>query len=211
MQRAESVGDDPAAVARSRLYALLGACISVPDREARDDGNWTQRMDDLADVLATLPYAVAARIPPVPSTLSKEALNVDYTCTFLAGPGLVPLHERAYSNMNEQVLFEELLRCYEHFGLDFEKCSNRFWPDALQVEIEFMHYLAYLQAISPGSRHSLLLAQRDFLLRHLQPFCEGISTSLRGCSPSVYTELFGLIGHVMIADATYLTRLLEAG
>jgi DMSO reductase family type II enzyme chaperone len=64
-------------------------------------------------------------------------------------------------------IMEELVRFYEHFGLQPDPGDQ---PDHLCAELEFMHYLAFKEAAAlskGGPAEAFVLAQRDFLERHL--------------------------------------------
>jgi DMSO reductase family type II enzyme chaperone len=99
------------------------------------------------------------------------------------------LHEAAYASEDRGVLFEELLRFYGHFGL--ARGERAELPDHLTVELEFMHFLCWLEHGASargddvaGLRH----AERDFLARHLRRLAAGLAQRCER-APSRYAEL----------------------
>jgi DMSO reductase family type II enzyme chaperone len=86
------------------------------------------------------------------------------------------LHEAAYASEDRSALFEELLRFYGHFGLAREERAEL--PDHITVELEFMHFLCWLEhaALARGENVSgLRRAERDFLGRHLRRLATGLA------------------------------------
>lgn len=158
--------DQIAAGARSRAYHLLAAAISFPDESlapALTSGEW---LEEFRDVLESLPFGFA--VPAEDLALlagapAPDALAHDYIRLFEVGTGrpFCPLYEGAHRGGRMKIM-EELVRFYEHFGL---KPATGDQPDHLCAELQFMHYLAFKQAAAPSA--DLLLAQRDFVYRHL--------------------------------------------
>jgi DMSO reductase family type II enzyme chaperone len=149
-----------------------------------------------------------------PDTLRNENnytpddLEVVFTMTFDTGAAAVSLHGRSYTNDGDQKLFEELFRFYEYFGLDFSSSNNDFWPDSLQIELEFMHYLTHLEGLAGDNRLPILKAQRDFLTRHLRPLLAGIKASLVEKDIPVYTQLATLLNEFVEADHAYINEVI---
>ena len=94
------------------------------------------------------------------------------------------LRERAYTEEDQSALFEELMRFYSFFGL--KRADHAEMPDHLSVELEFMHYLTYLEhqaAGQPAELVSIRRAQQDFLSRHVLRLVQGISDTLLSEDP----------------------------
>lgn len=90
------------------------------------------------------------------------------------------LNEASHVELEASVLFEELVRFYEHFGLRRQEQAGL--PDHLAVELEFMHFLSELEqaAVARGEDVAAVhAAQRDFLDRHVLRLLEG---ALGGCN-----------------------------
>ena len=86
------------------------------------------------------------------------------------------LNESTYVAEERSHLYEELVRFYDHFGLARQEQSEL--PDHLVVELEFMHFLSYLEykCKERGENvEGVIKAQRDFLGRHLERLIGGIS------------------------------------
>lgn len=99
------------------------------------------------------------------------------------------LHEAAYASEDRSVLFEELLRFYGHFGL--ARGERAELPDHLTVELEFMHFLCWLEhaAASRGDDVAgLRRAERDFLARHLRRLATGLAARCTN-APQRYAAL----------------------
>lgn len=191
---------------RSQLYRLFASYVAFPEED-----NWRvsltgSRLVLLDEQVSQLPYPLAFSDLDIEAGTSLERLNMFYTMSFETGTGLVSLHERAYSNKGEKKLFEELFRFYQHFGLDLSKNDNDFWPDALQIQLEFMHYLTYLQSVSNGDVEHLLKAQRDFLSRHLGPLIRGVCEALTAKDAGFYKPLMKNIEEFVSSETRYLNE-----
>jgi len=174
-----------------------------------EDVIWAQaiaegRIGLLDELLDELPYQHSLTNIALCADLSLEMLNVEFTNSFDAGTATIPLHGRSYIGGGDQKLFEELFRFYSHFGLELDKSCNDFWPDSLQMELEFMHYMAYLETLNDGTRISILKGQRDFLRRQLVPLVEGIREKLAATAHSTYTPLVALIADCVHEEQRYL-------
>lgn len=113
-------------------------------------------------------FASAFRYPQQAD--DNEQQQLDYIASFDCSvyKSACSLHEAAYTTEGQEVLYEELTRFYEFFGLG--RAQSAELPDHLSVELEFMHFLSYLEAQESAdakTRESLCKAQRDFLTRHL--------------------------------------------
>lgn len=156
--KASPGGSSPATTAaeRSARYAALAAAFRYPDAGAPDPGELglPPRAADAG------PAYLAAFDPAV----SREACS---------------LHEGVYATRDRNALFEELVRFYGFFGLEREEVAEL--PDHLTVELEFMHFLTFLehhQAEQGRAVDDLRRAQRDFLERHLGVLARGVNERL---------------------------------
>lgn len=108
-------------------------------------------------------------------------------------PDACALWEGSYSAQDRSGLFEELARYYEHFGL--KRAVDAELPDHLSVELEFMHFLTYLEdECDRNGRETadLLLAQRDFLARHLHRLASGMKNRCNSKDPRIRAMVKGL-------------------
>ncbi|MFQ5661002.1 MAG: molecular chaperone TorD family protein [Gammaproteobacteria bacterium] len=85
------------------------------------------------------------------------------------------LYESDYTSIDRSAVFEELVRFYSYFGLVRDTDAEP--PDHLSVELEFMHFLTYLEHTSQERGEALegiRRAQHDFLSRHLLTILKGL-------------------------------------
>ena len=155
-----------------------------------------------------LPYAFCPGTSGIEGSYTLDGLEQVFTVNFDTGAAAVSLHGRSYTNDGDQKLFEELFRFYEHFGLDFSSSNNDFWPDALEIELEFMHYLTYLEGLAGDSNIAILKAQRDFLTRHLRPLLAGVKASLVEKNIPMYAQLATLLNEFVDADHAYINEII---
>lgn len=199
--------DSPSdAATRSRLYGLFATALQFPRdeiAEALAAGELYQSLDETA---RALPYRYTFVAPPL---LAARALGQTHTALFDAitgRPHVALLEARHEGAMPEQQLWEELLRFYRYFGLDFSAGGARERPDHLLTELEFMHYLTFLEAGAPAAAtESLRRAQADFLERHLARWLPALREALAGdASAAPYDTLFDALARFVGADCAYL-------
>ncbi|MDJ0848433.1 MAG: molecular chaperone TorD family protein [Myxococcota bacterium] len=144
----------------------------------------------------------AAETPPDPA-LALPPRSRDAGAEFLAAfdPGVsadaCSLHEADYAGEERSAVVEELLRFYSFFGLAREAASEL--PDHVVVELEFMHYLTFLEwrAVQEGTPVTgLRRAQRDFLTRHLARVTRGMATRCPSGDPHYATLVARLTAFV---------------
>ncbi len=134
-------------------------------------------------------FADAFRYPQ--ETGDNEQQQLEYIASFDCSvyKSACSLHEAAYTTQGQEVLYEELTRFYEFFGLGREQSAEL--PDHLSVELEFMHYLSYLEvqeSTDAQARESLFKAQQDFLTRHLAGLATDIAKNY-SIDSAYYREL----------------------
>lgn len=168
---------DTALAARSMLYALFAKALSHPDEILLADFLSGRFEADVEGLMGEAGYVAGPGIRIEP-TASAHELKVAYASAFEAGLPKVSLREANYAREGEKKLFEDLFRFYDHFGLDTSSGTLREWPDHIAVELEFMHYLTWLEAEPGENRKPLRLAQRDFLTRHLGVWIEELAARL---------------------------------
>jgi DMSO reductase family type II enzyme chaperone len=197
-----------AAQSRSSLYSRFGAYMAFPTARVWQESLCQNAFTLLEGTGKGLPYAFYPGTSGIQGSYTLDDLEQAFTVSFDTGAAAVSLHGRSYTNDGDQKLFEELFRFYEHFGLDFSSSNNDFWPDALEVELEFMHYLTYLEGLAGENRLPILKAQRDFLTRHLRPLLAGIKASLVEKNTPVYAQLATLLNEFVEADHVYLNEVI---
>jgi DMSO reductase family type II enzyme chaperone len=103
-------------------------------------------------------------------------------------------------------LMEDLVRFYEHFGLQTVAGDH---PDHLCAELEFVHYLAFKEAAAythEGEPGDPRRGQRDFLDRHLCQWLPRVSTRLAslGSAGEFYPWLASAASEFTARDLAYL-------
>lgn len=104
------------------------------------------------------------------------------------------LHETDHCGTERTALFEELLRFYSYFGL--ARAATSELPDHLTVQLEFLHFLSFLQHRTEQKGDSaahIICAQYDFLTRHLLRLARGIVATFN-CDDRHYAALVAVLG-----------------
>lgn len=197
----------PATAARCRIYHQFARAFMHPDAahdQHAGDGTWQRRLRSLA---RQLPYADPFTSIRDPGSNAVAGLGEIYTSTFDVGQGALSLYGRTYLGREDKPLFEELFRFYEHFGLVFDG-GMPAWPDWMVIELEFMHYLSFLEAEASAGPSCVPLrrAERDFIDRQLLEFTAGLATALKDRAVPVYAELAQLLHAFVSSDLTYLRQ-----
>ncbi|MDD3652175.1 molecular chaperone TorD family protein, partial [Immundisolibacter sp.] len=160
-----------------------------------------------ADTARALPYRYTF---VAPGLRDARALGQTHTALFDAigsRPRVALLEARHDGAPPEQQLWEELLRFYRYFGLDFSTGGARERPDHLLTEVEFMHYLTFLEAGAPqANADAVRRAQADFLDRHLARWLPGLGAALTelGEQAAPYGVLVDALARFVGADCAYL-------
>jgi putative dimethyl sulfoxide reductase chaperone len=206
---------DAHAAARSRMYALLAEAFAYPAGPVVTRLLEGHLLEELRDVAATLPKAIA--LPAVLSVAigdnDRNETQIVYTGLFdvCTGRPAVSLLERRYGREPEQKLWEDLLRFYTLFGLDFSSGAPGENPDHLLLELEFMHYLSFLEAGTQGGRDDLRRGQRDFLASHLGRWTPLFAEALvKEQKTGPYAALAGLLNDFVTTDMQHLQTLLSS-
>jgi DMSO reductase family type II enzyme chaperone len=201
---------------RSGLYSLLARTLTVPDESFHAALAENSLAGMVAELAAELPYPLPAPDLALAGPLPFAEFQADYLASFevgVKGPPC-PLYEGAFrKDTGRKAVMEELLRFYDYFGLKMSD-KVRDLPDLLATELEFMHYLAFLEAKvlqdrENGSfgRQDLLRAQRDFLARHLAAWTPPLArkAEARG-APMLYCRLLNFLCAFVAAELKYLEQ-----
>lgn len=196
--------DRTASAARCRAYAAFGLALRPPRETA-------EALAQLEAALRGLPYPL---LPPRWQELpAQEELQRRYTELFEASGrrrSTLSLHESDLSDTPRSRIWEDLIRFYEHFGLQYDGSVIRLWPDHLLIELECLHYLAFLESGAAGDPSPLQRAQRDFLDRHLLAWLPRLTERLaRLPEAQPYANLAALLQHFLSAEHTWLTLALD--
>ncbi|GAB4353138.1 MAG: hypothetical protein Kow0073_09200 [Immundisolibacter sp.] len=205
------VAADSTAAVRSQVYAMFAQALSFPQAEVGAALENGELYRGLAEAAGGLPYRYTFIGPPL---MEGRDMGRVYTALFdaVAGKPRVSLLEQRYEGAPpEQQLWEELLRFYRYFGLDFSTGGARERPDHLLVELEFMHYLTFLEAGAGDGHPGLRRGQQDFLERHLTRWLPALRVALTEAGNAApYDVLVDALVRFVGAEATYLGSL-QAG
>ncbi len=100
------------------------------------------------------------------------------------------LQESDYVTSDRSSTFESLVRMYSFFGLS--RADNAELPDHISVELEFMHYLTYIESKTDRNSEAfdgIQRAQYDFVTRHLSKLVTGIFRKKNKIESSYYRQL----------------------
>ena len=204
------------AATRSGLYRAFATAFSHP-------------VDDFPDLLlsgefqAILAAAGSRLQSPLHFGMDElnESLNgvdsqeiiITYSTLFESGSHAVSLRELTYSTLTEKTLMEELFRFYQHFGLEFSRGELRELPDLLPVELEFLHYLTFLEAQASDIDHlqpnisALQAAQRDFIDLHPGRWIDNFIERLKSRANSgLYLSFAAMLRLFLKHERHYLSR-----
>jgi len=170
---------NPIAAAKARAYQLFALGFVHPDASfvtCLEDGSYRHAL-----VSAVGEAGIEYRWSTVDGDFADYEAR--YVALFQAGPKgrpLVSLNAGDYEPLRsgrargEQLL--EYLRCYRHFGVQIDADANEL-PDHLSCQIEFMAWLAQLEA-NTGDRGlgvGYRRAQYDFANRLLVPMLDAVA------------------------------------
>jgi len=190
------------AVARCACYAAVSELVCSPhDLDPRESLS-EKIQGDKIDIGITLDYADGL------NSLLKEFVELDldrlkheYSSLFEVGSDGPPCPIREDLQTGQRAgTREDLVRFYNFFNY---KLEDKFaWaPDHLSVELEFMHFLCYLEASDAANALSYQLAQADFSARHLVRWVPGLANSVANTSPdSIYYRAIDSIEKFLVAD-----------
>ncbi len=180
--------EELAAAARSSLYGRLANAFAFPTPglvEALASGSFlAELLAEASNLPFDLPLDADGQAALADPGLAHDELQQEYIRLFEVGPGRppCPLYEGSHRSGRLKIM-EELVRFYEHFGLQSQPGDQ---PDHLCAELEFMHYLAFKETAalsSAGRTAAFVLAQRDFLARHLCAWLPRLRARLEGLEP----------------------------
>ena len=197
--------------ARSAIYKLLAGAFAFPTETLVESVAAGEFLRDMTSVGQHLPFAppldAGARAAFADPSLTHDELQQEYIRVFEVGAvrPLCPLYEGAH-RAGRMKIMEELVRFYEHFGLQPHPADR---PDHLCAQLEFMHFLCFKQAAaisSQGDVEGLALAQRDFLARHLCLWLPRLRKRLESCdgAPAFYLSLTRLAEGICRLDLAWL-------
>mgnify|MGYP005811357663 CR=1 FL=1 len=182
-----------AAAARSAVYASFAKLFSYPTEALAQAIIAGDPYEELRQVAAALPYPsslATGNYPLFPE--SVDEIQACYCALFdsSADRNAIPLNEKDHVQIERSHLWEELMRFYEYFGLEYSTDRVQEAPDHLVTELDFLHYLAFLEACTEGDAAAFAQARNDFFERHLVNWVPVLAAKLERAAPdSPYAEL----------------------
>jgi DMSO reductase family type II enzyme chaperone len=164
---------------RAEMYAILSDIFRYPDELTRQyilKGDFTSHLLRISE---KLPYECVTNDDEIlklgyPQDFDDKEIEVEFIRLFEAGPGdpPCPLTEGFHlkKEAGRRTIFKDLILFYNHFGLSYAEGSSEDRADHIIYELEFMHYLAFLELTAIQKERDaapLRRAQIDFLERHL--------------------------------------------
>lgn len=205
-----SPGDDRrASAARSQFYKILSGVFAYPADAAQADFVRRGAGEALCDAAVDLPFPVPALalLGDAGGEGEKNDLAFTYTSLFdnCGGRPAVPLHEKDYVQRDTKQVWEELIRFYEHFGLGYDLKACGEWPDHLGTELEFLHYLTFLETGAPGDvAGTYSAAAGDFLERHLANWVPKFADKVAGkADGSPYAAFSQVLAQFIVGELEF--------
>lgn len=204
------------AMARSAVYQLLSRVFFYPGEVevpplAELAAEFRRRLAALSCDQNEL-QALAGELNDLPWMTEADQREV-FTSLFdnCRGRSAVSLYEKEYGNGDAKAVWEEVVRFYEHFGLNFDVRVSHDWPDHIGTELEFMHYLTYLEAVAEDGKEIYRQAQGDFLVRHLARWAPRFAMQLgRGSEIEPYGIFASIVAAFIKEEMLYLDRTCES-
>lgn len=199
-----------ATAARSQIYKILSGMFAYPVDGVHEDF-MLQVGRELREAADELPFSVPAIESFVrsvtPQNANAGAIAVMYSSIFdnCSGRPAVSLHEKDYSKNDHKFLWEELIRFYEHFGLNYDLGKCKEWPDHIGIQLEFLHYLTFLEAGAPDDlADNYVAAEADFLEKHVAEWVPKFSAKLGSMAEdTVYGTLAQVLEQFVEGDAEF--------
>jgi DMSO reductase family type II enzyme chaperone len=176
-------------IVSSSLYKLLSAGFRYPTPELFETFQNGEFLDELMCNLSSIPALMAKNAHLVKQAkdavegMALAEFEMNFTRTFDAGAPVPPCppYEGHYCEKPRSVVLLEVSEFYNCFGLSMsQENGKREFPDHISAELEFLHFLAYNETIAKGDELSgYLLAQKDFLERHLMQWVPGFRNKLQ--------------------------------
>jgi putative dimethyl sulfoxide reductase chaperone len=218
--------------ARIDMYALLADMFRYPDLLARSFVRSGEYKEQVLRLARQLPFEInlgdeEEALLEYASSLTDDDVEAEFIRLFEAGPGNPPCPLIEGFHMGKEdgrlAIFKDLILFYNHFGLSYAEGASEERPDHLCYELEFIHYLAFLElkALQNGREtHGLRRAQKDFIGRHpakwtgnlvsrMAEIVDGLREGVNRDVIEFYRNLIVLTDRFVTADGAYLKKLTE--
>ncbi len=224
-----STPEQMALSSRIDMYAIMADIFRYPDALSRVYVRNGEFKNNLLRIAEALPYPFVMNEREIrdlayPENLREEDVEIEFIRLFEAGPGnpACPLVEGVLMNKEEgrKSIFKDLILFYNHFGLSYAEGSSEDRPDHLIYELEFLHYLTFLEltALQKGrDTRPFRRAQRDFLQRHplkwtgvivdrIKAIEAGLKENVNKDVIAFYRNVIVLVDRLLNCDFNYLNN-----
>jgi DMSO reductase family type II enzyme chaperone len=211
--------EETSAAIRSSLYKLLREAFSFPTPEFHEFARSGQFAEAFKSVLNASPLAShgldgTAFFDGLGKFESDfDSFQAEYIRLFdvgVAGPPC-PIFAGEYRSSSRMKIMEDLVRCYEYFGLSLSRDKFEL-PDHVTVQLEFMHYLAFREAHAvqiKATPEDYRRAQRDFLERQLATWLPFLRQRVGAENPLPFFQAIACVADELVrADLHYLNSVL---
>ena len=221
-----------ALAARIDMYALLADAYRYPDALTRVYVRNGELKSDFMRIAESLPYAMAmddqeANLLVYPDSVVDDDVEADFIRFFEAGPGHPPCPLVEGIHMSKEngrrTIFKDLILFYNNFGLSYAEGCVHDSPDHITYEMEFLHYLAFLElkTLQKGKDpRQLQWAQKDFIERHpaqwtclladrMKKIEVGIKGGVNKGMVTFYRNLMVLTDRFVCHDLKHMTSFIE--
>lgn len=178
---------------RAGMYGMMALGFTYPDanlHEYWNNGGFVKDLGDSVDkaVPNLLENYQTAIAPNLKLTVNYEDFEAQYLNAFETDlpKRSVSLYEGSYVRSGGKAdLLLELKDFYSNFGLEVSEELHEL-EDRITAELEFMQFLTLKQCQSGIDKKPYILAQRDFLERHLAPWMPLLQKEVRRRDVSTY-------------------------
>lgn len=209
---------------RTLIYRQLAKLFCFPDPAFLHElgiGQWNSRLGHAVDQIVedefkdtSIDQRADIYMRDTSMNLTPEEYEVEFIALYEVGMGGAPcpLHSGHYARDRMKTM-EEILRFNRFFDYQPDRSADRF-PDHLSFELEFMAHLSELghkartgEEDDPSYVASFMLAQRDFLYRHLISWVSDLAARIENETRYDFFEKSGkLLCKFVQRDYEYLER-----
>lgn len=192
---------------RAALWRRLAELVSFPTGALVLDIADGSLATAICDLAGALPYPLAVDRVAVQGPAAAAAAESEYIRLFdvPVDGAPIPLYGGLHAGHDRRQVMEELLRHYRHFGLTTSGARARDLPDALATVLEFLQFLALIEARDRVAADAVRAAQRQVLGRHVTRWMPAILHDLAGRNPlPLYRGGLELVERFAVAECEHL-------
>ena len=206
----QRVQRDP--IVSSTLYKLLSSGFRYPTPGLFKTFQNGKFLDEMMYNISSIPRLktpehVLRQVRDALKEMTYAGFGIEFTRTFDSGAPVPPCppYEGYYFEKPRSIVMLEVSEFYNCFGLRMsQEQGKREFPDHISAELEFLHFLTFQEAramktCDNEALNGYLLAQRDFLERHLMQWVPGFCNKLQKSESLAFYPLLAQITSRFIA------------